>query len=85
MALALWVGRRVRTSFKYAYGSCPLSLADCIKLMIVAERWPASNEPANSQFFLPMAHGRIWFSYQLLSIGRSPSSRGAVSNFVFKA
>jgi len=32
--------------------------------MIAAERWPARKEPANSQFFLPVAQGRIWFSHQ---------------------
>ena len=30
---------------------------------------------ANSQLLRPMAIGRIWFSTQLLSAGRSPSSR----------
>ena len=31
--------------------------------------------PANNQLLRPMAIGRIWFSTQLLSAGRSPSSR----------
>lgn len=36
---------------------------------------PAVCEPANSQFFLPTAMGRIAFSTGLLSIGWRPSSR----------
>ena len=43
-------------------------------LRLTAARWPARSEPTNSQFDLPMAIGRIWFSTQLLSAGRSPSS-----------
>jgi hypothetical protein len=35
---------------------------------------PARSEPANSQFFLPIAIGRIEFSTGLLSIGRVPLS-----------
>ena len=33
---------------------------------MAAARWPARSEPANNQLALPMAHGRIWFSTQLL-------------------
>lgn len=33
--------------------------ADWIKVMILAARWPLRSDPANSQFFLPKAHGRI--------------------------
>jgi len=33
--------------------------------MMAAARWPARSEPANSQFDLPIAQGRIWFSTQL--------------------
>jgi hypothetical protein len=61
-------------SFRYACGSCPFSLADCTRLMIAAARLPARSEPANSQLLRPMAIGRIWFSTQLLSAGKSPSS-----------
>jgi hypothetical protein len=56
-----------------------LSFAECSKLMTAAARWPARSEPANSQFDLPTAIGRIWFSTQLLSAGRSPSSTNRVS------
>jgi hypothetical protein len=37
---------------------------------MLATRWPAISEPANSQFFLPMAMGRMAFSTGLLSMGR---------------
>jgi len=40
-------------------GSCPLSRADWIRLMIAAARWPARRLPANSQFLRPSAIGRI--------------------------
>ena len=36
------VGSRVSTSFRYAQGSCPLSLADCSRLITTAARSPAS-------------------------------------------
>ncbi|MFM9428855.1 hypothetical protein RCH10_005332 [Variovorax sp. GrIS 2.14] len=36
MRLIGCVGSRVKTSFRYAYGSCPLSRADWIRLMIAA-------------------------------------------------
>jgi len=49
--------------------------------MTAAARFPARKLPANSQFFLPMEIGRIWFSTQLLSIGRSPSSRNRTKAF----
>jgi hypothetical protein len=39
-----------------------------------AARRPARSEPANSQFFLPTAIGRIAFSTGLLSIGSVPES-----------
>jgi hypothetical protein len=32
---------------------------------MTALRWPASSEPKNSQFFLPMAVGRMAFSTRL--------------------
>ena len=38
-----------------------LSRADWIKLMTAGARLPLRNEPANSQFERPSAHGRIWF------------------------
>ena len=53
-------------------GSRPLSLAVANKLWNAAARRPARSEPANSQFFLPIAIGRIAFSTGLLSIGRLP-------------
>lgn len=37
--------------------------------MIAAARLPLRSEPANNQFLRPNAHGRIWFSAQLLSMG----------------
>ncbi len=43
--------------------------------MIAAARLPLRNDPAKSQFLRPRAHGRIWFSAQLLSMGTAPSSR----------
>ena len=64
-----------------AYGSNPLSFAECSKLITAAAHWPARREPANSQFYLPTAIGRIWFSTQLLYAGRSPSSMNRVSAF----
>jgi hypothetical protein len=42
--------------------------------MIAAARLPARRLPAKSQLERPIAMGRIWFSTQLLSAGRSPSS-----------
>jgi hypothetical protein len=54
-------------------------LAEWIKLMTAAARLPARSDPANSQFCRPSAIGRMRFSTQLLSIGRSPSSRKRVS------
>jgi hypothetical protein len=69
------VGRRSKTSFRYAHGSCPLSLADSIRLSITPDRSPACWEPTNNQFLRPIASGRIAFSAALLSIGTSPSTR----------
>ena len=43
--------------------------------MIAAARFPLRSDPAKSQFLRPSAQGRIWFSYQLLSMGTAPSSR----------
>ena len=54
-------------------------MADWIRLMMAAARWPASSEPANSQFLRPIAMGRIWFSIQLLSMGNLPSSMKRVN------
>jgi hypothetical protein len=42
------------------------------KLWIAAALRPARSDPANSQFFFPIAIGRIAFSIGLLSIGRMP-------------
>jgi hypothetical protein len=53
-------------------GSRPLSLAVANRLWIAAARRPARSEPVNSQFFLPMAVGRMAFSTGLLSIGSVP-------------
>ena len=57
MRLAGFVGRRPKTSFRYAYGLWPFMRAECTRLITAAACW-----------------GRIWFSTQLLSMGRSPSS-----------
>lgn len=59
-------------SFSQADGSMPLSFAVANRLWIAAARFPARSLPANSQFFLPMAIGRIAFSTGLLSMGRLP-------------
>ncbi len=40
--------------------------------MIAAARLLLRNDPAKSQFLRPRAHGRIWFSAQLLSMGTAP-------------
>ena len=53
--------------------------ADCTRLITAAARWPARGLPANSQLFLPIAIGRIWFSIQLLFTGSCPSSTKRVS------
>jgi len=37
--------------------------------MIAAARFPLRSDPAKSQFLRPRAHGLIWFSAQLLSMG----------------
>ena len=73
MRLARWVGSRSSTSFRYAYGSCPLMRAECTKLITAAARLPARRLPANNQFTLPRAIGLMGFSTQLFEIGRSPS------------
>ncbi len=44
------VGSRVSISFKYTYESCPLSLADCNRLITTAARSPANSLPTNNQF-----------------------------------
>lgn len=49
--------------------------ADWIKLMFAATRLPLRNEPANSRFERHSAHGLIWFSQAMLSIGTAASSR----------
>ena len=49
--------------------------ADWIKLMIAAARLLLRSDPANNQFERPSAHGLIWFSTALLSMGTAPSSR----------
>lgn len=41
---------------------------------MAADCFPLHNEPAKSQFLRPRAHGRIWFSHQLLSMGTAPLS-----------
>jgi hypothetical protein len=51
------VGNRVSTSFRYAQGSCPLSLADCSRLITTAARSPASWLPMNNQLRRPKAQG----------------------------
>jgi hypothetical protein len=53
--------------------SCPLSLADSIKLIKVAARSPACWLPTNSQLLRSRAIGRMAFSTALLSTGmRAP-------------
>lgn len=70
---------RVNTSFRYANGSCLLSLADWIRLITAAARWPAGRLTGNSQLLQPTAMGRIWLSIQLLSTGSFPSAAKRVS------
>ena len=48
MLLLEWLGSRSSTLRRYAYGSCPLSLADCTRLMTIAARWPANSLPQKS-------------------------------------
>lgn len=79
MRLFGWVGRRRSTSLIYAHGSCPFMRADWIRLMTAAASLPARKLPANSQLLRPMATGRIWFSIQLLSTGKCPSSAKRIS------
>jgi hypothetical protein len=59
-------------------GSSPLSLAVANRLWMAATRRPARSEQANSQFFLPMAIGRIAFSTGLLSMGWPQNSEKIV-------
>lgn len=49
--------------------------ADWIRLMVAAARLPLRSDPANNQFERARAHGLIWFSTGLLSMGTAPSSR----------
>ncbi|MNF43509.1 hypothetical protein D3C84_245960 [compost metagenome] len=37
--------------------------------MIAVARFPLRSDPVNNQFERPSAHGRIWFSTWLLSMG----------------
>lgn len=41
--------------------------------MTAAARFPLRSDPAKSQFLRPRAQGRIWFSHQLLSMGKGPA------------
>lgn len=43
--------------------------------MIAAARFLLPSDPAKSQLLRQRAHGRIWFSAQLLSMGTVQSSR----------
>lgn len=56
-------------------GIKPLSLAEWTRLITAAALLPARKLLAKSQFCLPSAMGRMRFSTQFLSMGRSPSSR----------
>jgi hypothetical protein len=49
--------------------------------MMAAARLPARKLSANSQLLRPSAIGRIWFSTQLLSMGKAPSSTKRVAVF----
>ena len=53
----------------------PLSFAVANRLCTAAARIPARSLPANSQFFLPIAIGRIAFSTGLLVYGQIPGLR----------
>ena len=66
------VGSLPRVSASQRAGSGPFSLAVANRLWMAAAREPARSETAKSQFFLPMAIGRITFSTGLLSMGMLP-------------
>lgn len=70
LRLCLQIGRRVITSRKYAYGSCPFSRADWIRLMIAVARCSPRSELANNQFERPIVHRWIWLSTWLLALRR---------------
>jgi hypothetical protein len=60
--LAVGTGRKFfEVSASQREGSSLLSLAAANKLWIAAARRAARSEPVNSQFFLPLALGRIAF------------------------
>jgi hypothetical protein len=74
----LLVGRRgqaLQDVFEIGIGFDAVQPAVLIRVYITALRAPASSEPKKSQFFLPMAVGRMAFSTRLLSISTSPCSR----------
>ena len=62
------MGNFSRVFLSQAAGSRPLSLAVANSVWITAVRLPARSEPAKSQFFLPIAIGRIIFSLILIAI-----------------
>ena len=49
--------------------SCPLSLADCTRLITTLARLPATSLQANSHALRPIAHGITRLSWWLLSTG----------------
>lgn len=66
---------RVRTCFRWAYGSWSFSHADWIKLMIAAARPPLRKDPASNQLVRTSDHGMVVFSMGLLSMGTASSFR----------
>ena len=73
-------GQTLQHIFEISVRVVPIELGALnIRLMTAAARWPDRREPANNQFFRPIAMGLIWFSAQLLSIGSCPSSAKRVS------
>lgn len=68
MRLLGQTGSLASVSFSQAAGSRPLSRAVPSRVWTLAAQRPARSEPANSQFFLPRAMGRISFSTRLLCV-----------------
>ena len=64
-----------KTFCKYFHGLTLLSLAVSIIVKIMAALSPPLSDPANTQFFLPMATDRRALSAALLSISIWPLSK----------
>lgn len=60
---------------KISLGIMPIQPRRLDNLMIAAAGFPLRSDPTKSQFLRLRAHGRIWFSAQLLSMGAASSLR----------